>query len=286
MSFGEIETILRTLAGEVKEMCPGNWSFVLANGRPLTVTARAGADWMQLCAVPAMTFDKTDPWDLLGRSARLEGLCKYVLPPRSTQVHLRAEFPLDGQPRLQGYLEAACRGFLAGAATQRCEKSPTESWDGEPLSELCAAAGWPYSEKDEDRGRVELETGDEFHQALVERRDGEIHTWVELAHADSFGKESRAALAVLLLRSAGAIRLARAATRDEGKEVAAGFEVVLAQEPSATDLNHALSALSVACRTCGREAGELQDPELATSYLLLQSESAFENPGRCISTAL
>jgi hypothetical protein len=150
----------------------------------------------------------------------------------------------------------------------------------ESLAELCADAGWPFCERDINSGRVELETGDDFRQALVERRKGKIRTWVELARAESFEGECRHALAVLLLRSAAAVRFARAATRKESDGLAAGFEVLLDAQPSPTDLNHALASLSVACRVCAREAAELEDPELASSYLHLQCGSELDNTGR------
>jgi hypothetical protein len=285
MSFWEVETILRNVAGDVKAVCPGNWSFFLANGRPLEVTAHAGGGWMQLCAVPDMRLGESDPWDLLQRNSGLGWLFKYVLPPRTAQVHLRAEFLLDGHKRLKGCLEAACRGFLAGGDMERRPTSGVESDNEGSLAELCAEAGWPCSEKDEHNGRVDLETGYDFYQALVERRDRGVHAWVQLARAEDLGKDSRRALAILLLRSTGAIRLARAATRKDREEVVVGLEVVLARQPSVDDLNHAFSALSVACCTCGREARELRDPGLATSYLRLHQEYAIEKSASRESTA-
>ena len=57
------------------------------------------------------------------------------------------------------------------------------------------------------------------------------------------------------------------------------FEVVLEDNPSSADLTHALSALSLSCESCGKEATVLiENPEVAQLYLAQQ--------GGCATTSL
>ena len=56
--------------------------------------------------------------------------------------------------------------------------------------------------------------------------------------------------------------------RARGNAHGLGFAVDLSSAPTADELDHALSALSVACDTCGRELEALkEDPDLARVFL-------------------
>jgi hypothetical protein len=67
------------------------------------------------------------------------------------------------------------------------------------------------------------------------------------------------------------VRLARATAEERAGRTAVRFEVVFVSPPCAAEMAHALSALSVACRLCGREAKVLQQDEgAAEEYLALR----------------
>lgn len=61
------------------------------------------------------------------------------------------------------------------------------------------------------------------------------------------------ALALLLLRTCGVVRMARAVLENLGAGMVARFEVLFSDTPCGPDLSHAFSALSVGCRIAGRE---------------------------------
>ena len=81
----------------------------------------------------------------------------------------------------------------------------------------------------------------------------------------------RQALAVALLTICGIIRMARATARENDGQAAARFEVVFSNAPCSGELVHALAALSVACRLCGKEVKVLQEEEeVAREYLAVR----------------
>jgi hypothetical protein len=54
-------------------------------------------------------------------------------------------------------------------------------------------------------------------------------------------------------------------------ETACGFQVRFDPAPSATELDHALAALSVACQAAAREANVLLDESVARQYLAVRN---------------
>jgi hypothetical protein len=82
---------------------------------------------------------------------------------------------------------------------------------------------------------------------------------------------SQYATELLLLWASRAVRMARATatTTDDGTTQYC-WEVLLGSAPTSRELDHALTALSVACRMSLREAQALQDKEIARVYLAMQ----------------
>lgn len=245
---------------------------------------------------------------LLERNAGHRGNAKYVLTPDGS-VRLRAEVPMDTRLDAPKGLDVAREGIagLAGAlgVTPARERAATDSSvtsgsdmpdDREasqpPLADLCEEAGWPFSQRSEDRVEVDLEiSGGAFFQASVSRDDGRVRCQIAPLR-DPLPEDARArrAAAALALSVAGSVRMTSAIAwskairtdRDQpaGAGLQLGFRVDLPANASAVDLGHALSALSVACDLCGNEIRALcSDPELAGLYLELR-HPCWAGPGR------
>jgi hypothetical protein len=75
---------------------------------------------------------------------------------------------------------------------------------------------------------------------------------------------------VLLLAACGAVRLARAWLSAAGDTPVVGWEAGLPPKPGPRQLDHALTALSAACRLTVREIEALADEALAERYLALR----------------
>lgn len=62
--------------------------------------------------------------------------------------------------------------------------------------------------------------------------------------------------------------MARSVGQVEEARTFAGFEVVFASQPTASEFVHGLSALSVAARISGSEAAAILDKGIAEAYLV------------------
>ena len=147
----------------------------------------------------------------------------------------------------------------------------TPPQDAGDLAALCRETEWPLHE----RGAVlavDLDVPGGAHQALVERRgDGTVAAAVPVLDAamavlPAASAAGRRAVAVLLLRTSGLVRLVRAAA-PAADVAAARFEVVH-RRPAPAELAHGFAALSVACRRAAAEALALwSDETVARRYL-------------------
>ncbi len=114
---------------------------------------------------------------------------------------------------------------------------------------------------------VALDVREDFVQAVLDRSpQGDVLVAVSLAATEPLlAPACVQAVAVLLLRAAGAVRMVRATAR---QDAGPGFEVHLGPEPLADELGRALAALSVAWRLAGREADVLaRDERVARQYV-------------------
>lgn len=279
-----IGELLEKCAPLVEAVGRRKWNFILNNGSMLLVTAQANDEWLHLQASlePKAAAD-VDAWKLLQLNHQL-GLSRFALLPGERGAHLRAEIALDEEVDLARRLHEACAGLKAGAGRLHGEKpaeheklSPAITIDaaapkgGPELQHLCREAGWQFTEKSATRLAVELEAGDGFYQAVIEERPGgEVLVSIEVARDEAFGEWSRRALGAMLLQACGVVRLTRAAIRETGGQATALFEVLFPTMPCAVELGHALSALSLSCRLCGREVAAMQDERVARNYLAAQ----------------
>lgn len=253
----------------------GTWDFALMNGRPHHVWAHIEDEWLVMRS-GAMTWPSTQDgqWSLLELNGRLSGPAKVALLPGQAGERLRAEISLADEVDVAARVFETCEGFntILRACHGRREKggrAASEAGHAAPdLAGLCAEAGWPFAQRGEGKVAVELETGRGFFQAVLEgSSSGGVRARVELLPCSSLDNDPRRALAQLLLTASGVVRMARAVLISASPEPSAGFEVSFGSSPRPTELADALSALSVACAMCGREAGAIQDQTVASRYL-------------------
>lgn len=218
-----------------------------------------------------------DAWSLLVEHTAGERHAALVLGPRDGCICLRADVALDD--RVDGSLarrvQEAWRAVEAGAApASRDDRRPLPPRDEvlRALADHLGELGWPSREAADGSIAVELEVPGGWFQAAVAPAGAGVSFAVTLVTSAEVPSEpARNALAHLLLRAAGAVRLVRPFARGSAHATAAGLEIAWTDVPTAAEVAHSLRALSVACALCGREAEALQrDDDLARRYLETQ----------------
>jgi hypothetical protein len=269
-------------AASVGRVAPGVWAFELANGTRFPASARIDDGWLLLDA-PLHAAVPPSRWtELLEVNASLAGGARFILQAAEPKLRVRAEVPLDEAVDIGRRVVEACAGFEA--AKTRLER-PDVAIDvgmrdafaaagGDvSVAALCRETGWRCHERAADQVAVDLEVPGAFPQALVEAGpDASVAASMcvsgDAADDGALPRSSlcRDALALLLLRVSGAVRMVRATVVADGR--AARFEVAFASDPAVVELAHAFAALSVACRVAVREAAVVRrDEEVARAYL-------------------
>jgi hypothetical protein len=190
---------------------------------------------------------------------------------------LRADIPLGDFAELGRQVERACEDLeisclrIQGVMeTPAAEGTSVVSAGDLDLASLCDEAGWPPSSRAFGHVRVAIDVPGQFLQAEVGHDDeGNIRVQVPMAEwSEDTSPACASAVALLQLRVCAAVRSARARVSIFDSQSLGLLEVGLDSDPSPGDLGHALSALSVACRMCAREAEALAgDENLAQTYL-------------------
>ncbi|MFY9556917.1 MAG: hypothetical protein WAV20_17225 [Blastocatellia bacterium] len=290
---------LKLCAPSTEQLGYGRWSFELVNGKSFVATARAAEQWLLLDVPVTDRIGRGEVWDLLRMNAALYGLSKVVLMPDNRSVHVRADLPLpadedadreserDGE--LTTRLREACAGLKValssfGSAKKQpkalgtVQSAPEAGNRGETLRRAVAETGWRFNERSSGMLIVDLDTRAGFYQATVEHRSAgaAAHVSVEVARFETLGEIPRQALGALLLKTGGLLRLARPAVEQHETSVTARFEVSFGPQPTAVELTHALSALSIACTLCGREARAIQGEAVAREYMSIAAVERVE----------
>lgn len=290
MSFrrheNQISIVLGQCATSVKLAGRGRWEFTLANGKSLGVTARLSDEWLMLDAPVSERIAYGGRWDLLRLNAGIRGLSRFAL---MKQVRLRADIPLaededdaaicDASSGLTvrlletcAELKAAFGGFLGekpgdhGAAVRDRFEQPGEQ-RFEELRRLCSDTSWPFTERSAGKLMIDLDARSAFYQACVEQREAGISVSVEILQPNVLSETCRQALGLLLLGTSAQVKLARPSVEENQDRINVRFEVRFATTPTADELAHSFSGLSVACDTAAREAQALQDESIARDYL-------------------
>ncbi len=251
--------IVRALGAGAQAVGPvgaARWEVTLAGGTPFDVRVRAAGGWL--------TFDGPlydgvpSARALLERNAMLDGGARIVLAPVDPTPRVRADVPLDDDVDLARRVVDACAGIeraRTGAVGGGRDVSP------DTLALRCGATGWRIAEREPGLVAVDLDVPGAFQQATIAVRNGATIVEAGVAEGEPASDVCRRALAMLLLRVAGTVRMVRPTG-------AARFEVGFDGDACATELAHAFAALSVACRLSCREASVLQhDEHIARAYL-------------------
>ena len=269
----------------------GRWELELVNGKSVSATAMLLDGWLSIDAPVSNQIDHADLWRLLTLNASLVGVSKFVLMPDHRSVRLRCdislgedddEFEADVVSTSATRVREAFVGMKSALARFHDEKpsgsvkskrdfDDHEAAKPEHLRRVCEDTGWKLTERSAGKFVVDLEVQSGFFQATVEQRSVGAHVSAEVARWNALAESSRHAVAVLLLRAGALVRMVRPAIEEDESQIGARFEVVFRKLPRAFELAHALSALSVACSLCGREAKAVQDENIAKAYLTIGS---------------
>jgi hypothetical protein len=286
-----IADFLEQCAGDVRAAGQDRWRFALSGTVSLSVTARRNKEWLWLRAPLARSARRLSPElidRLLGQNRELAGGAKFTLADDPPRLYVSAEIPLDEEDAdLGARLAEVCEAFRQAAQSlangQRAGdaaplgahieggEGPTPALDRRRLA-LCEQTGWPLARRAGDQVAIELDAPGLYCQAMAETK-GErgLHLGVDLASGPPSGDAGRHALNVFLLHASHVVRMARATARTVGGATVYGWEVSLDRVAGAAEVQHALSALSVACRLSVREVEALkQDETTARSYLVLR----------------
>jgi hypothetical protein len=242
-----LEQALAATAARVVALAPRRWTLALpACAAP--VVARADDAWLWL----ERTIAVEPAAALLARNATTTGGARIVLAPAP---RVRVDIALDGVVDLPRRLVEACAGLALAPA------APPAPVADDAFVMRCRETGWPVDEREPGTVIVPLDVPDDVHVAQAVRcDDGGALVAIDVA-GEPESDPGREAMGRLLLRTAAAVRMVRAAPP-------ARFEVVFASMPSADELAHAFAASSVACRLAAREAAVLErDDALARAYV-------------------
>lgn len=283
-------------AHTITRLGPTQWGFTLKNGELLNARAWLEEGWLHLAAdagkagkttaVQTAGVSKDLAWACLQRNGTLPGGVKYALDPEG-RLQIRAELPLFGDQNetdIRAHLTEICAGMqtashrLPGGPAKKRLPKVTKETDGDEtscdLKALCEETGWPFTVRSSGKVVFTLDTHDGFYQATLERRSEGVHVTAGLGTPTLASKDSRVAVAVLLLTLGGVVRMVRAAVEECDGPSAIRLEACLGRRPAGIELTHALAALSIGCRLSGREVEVLEDGEIAAEYLALRGMSS------------
>ncbi|MGD0948411.1 MAG: hypothetical protein ABSA52_13365 [Candidatus Binatia bacterium] len=249
---------------------------------------------------PRLVTHELRSWEMLQWNATLPGGAKFAVLAAGLGIHARAELPLDDDVNLPSRVVQACAGLNAASAKFRrlgAARSPLPSggpvlspveggqdegvrwiWEEDDtalntqivecapaveLAAVCRESGWAFAERS-GKLVVDLDVPGSFQQAVAQAKTpcGVAVSVDVTTSSEPLAMPCREALALLLLRTCGVVRMVRAAVQNVGSGMAARFEVLFGDTPCGAELSHAFSALSVACRIAGHEAVILQHDEI------------------------
>jgi hypothetical protein len=150
-------------------------------------------------------------------------------------------------------------------------------FDTARLVQLCAEAGWPATVRESGLAMVEIDAGHSRYHARGEAAgDGGLRAIVDLCDVSGCSSVCRSAIETLLRATSAAVhQVDHIAPVDADW---AGLTTVCAAAVDPEALDHALSALAVACRMAGRETHALQHETLALEYLAWRAPASPDEP--------
>ncbi|HVM95150.1 MAG TPA: hypothetical protein VMT89_02120 [Candidatus Acidoferrales bacterium] len=262
-----LSSALQANAAAAAMVNPGRWT-VRPFGSERDVLIEHVDGWLMFHASEKGSAEVRDTalLDLLTSNARLPGNIKHALCGAGLRPASRAELPLIDDTPIAERLKAVLDSFAASFGGGRRDEMPSSSNVSlSEIEELCVAAGWRVSGRDDDSVRIPLEIPCAFAPAEMRATPRGLKAAAVVAAADAATPLGAQARALLLLRAAAAIRWVRPAALEDGKVV---FEVFLGSEPLVDEIGHGFAALSVALRLCAAETQVLGgDERIAHAYL-------------------
>ena len=286
-----IHDALRACTTAVQKRCADQWDFELKNGQVFNGRAGVSEPWFEM-AIELIKpgRDKAAPdaetlGRMLKRNSDLPDGIKIVLTPLY-DLALRVDVPMGRNGNLRRQVSRACVGLKNSCSRilvgedRSGEKMAQADLDMPPgrglspdLQSFLREEKWEFTEKEDGaRMAVNLDVPG-FQQAFINQvAPGAIRVATTLGTWDrSMPAACRHALAFLLLRTAGIVRMVRSTFLEQEKRTTLGFEIVVPVNDSTKEaLEHALTALSVACRLCLKEAKALGKEHVASEYLATQ----------------
>jgi hypothetical protein len=247
-----------------------------AKGSGLRIVSRRVDGWLVLNAALPPRERALAPWDALLRVAACPGVAKPVIEPPGDAITLRADIAVEDG------VDLAAREREARDALQRLADGSSEPPPAAPapvddavLAEMVRDLAWPFTTRASSRMAATLGVASRLCQAFLEScGDRGCRARVDLVRLPDVAPEVKSGLAVLLLTLGHAIRLVRPGAETRDGQTTLFIEVHIARDVTAPELNHALSALSVASRMVAREIDALTDPDVARTYLAARVSAA------------
>jgi len=283
-----VETVIRVLgkcSSELGPVGPWRWQCVVQNGTRLPLAASVEDGFLHVVGRPqASRGDSRLMERALWGNDKLAGGVKFALNPASRGLHLRAEIALVNETQLLDRFHRVLAGFHQGyhwlksldfpdrATTLSSARAAAVS-----IPELLGETRWPCTERGPNDYSVDL-GADSAPSARISPNEHGIMFNVEVVQCAPTAEATRQALAIFLLTASGTLRLARAHFVEDGDQQRFGFQVCLPPAPISEELDHALAALSIAYRTCAREANALLDDAVARCYLGVRDFQCTTNP--------
>lgn len=231
----------------------------------------------------------TAPLQLLRRNGDLSGGLRYALVNDRSPLQLRTDIPwraliTHGAALLSARVDQALRGFdaaptCAPALSRDAAQGDNSDGVADGISDdfrsrfetLCEETDWRANTKSSDDPRIEISLNDGCGVALVTQAGPRVLLRANLHCADlpSDDNDRGRAIGLLLLRSAGGVRMCRPVFHSRVDRSDLYLEVVLNSTPLlAAEVDYALGALNAAAEECLREVELLSaDPDLARHYL-------------------
>lgn len=273
-----VATALAAHTTAVERLAARHWTFTPRSAGAPRGSARVVDEWLVVdVLLPVHLERRLDGcWHALAANAALAGglkLCPVAAGDR--RLHLRADVPLLEDVPLTQRIRQLCAGLDAAIAwlpTAHHSAAPAPLPDlgaceaDFDLQERCRQTQWPCIDRGVQAVMVQLDVRGAFQQAVVAPQPGRgVVASVPLLAAPLPAAPHEPAIVRLLLATAGAVRMVRAATT--GSPASVGLEVVFAHAPTAEELAHAFAALSVAWGCAGRETEILaRDARIAQLY--------------------
>jgi hypothetical protein len=273
-------------ATAIKQTAHQRWTLELTNGSPHTASARLDDHWLCL-DIPLVDMDCPSDRQLrrmLAIQAGIDGAAKLILDSDGSPS-VRAEVPLTDDSDKTRRISAACESIKSAldalaSSRRRSRKKAIVIDDGtqtpdavdesacEALADLCSQSGWAPFDGPSGKPAVKIDSRLRIYNAiLTPRSDAGVEIRVDIAATVGASESRLAAIAEILLRACGVVRMVKAFVCDEPDSQPAIFAVTLPGPVAQGELGEALSALAVACEVCGNEISALQNEEIAQAYL-------------------